>query len=152
MTARKIAWHYTINDRAVHILKDGIIRAATANVPANETPIVWFSTRQHWEPTANKAMIDDSGNVSSLTMQETIQLGGGAWRFGLDTEKLIYYRKIIQVANITRRMAKALEQTALDAGADPTCWWGAIEPVNVSDCIVEQLDGDNWVTPASDSL
>lgn len=25
MTARKIAWHYTIDNRAVHILKDGII-------------------------------------------------------------------------------------------------------------------------------
>ena len=148
MNQRKIAWHYTINKRAVLILKDGFIRPATAYVPADEIPIVWFSTNQNWEPTANKALINDSGHATSLTMQETIQVGGGGWRFGMPTEKLIYYRKAIQAANISAGTARGLEQAARDVGSNPTWWWGAIEPVNVSDCIVERLEGDTWILQA----
>ena len=33
------------------IVKDGAIRPATAYIDAGETPIVWFSTEQFWEPT-----------------------------------------------------------------------------------------------------
>ena len=51
---KPMAWHYTVTVRAALILAEGVIRPATVGVPDGEIPVVWFSTRQFWEPTANK--------------------------------------------------------------------------------------------------
>lgn len=115
MTDKTMAWHYTINARAVLIFSEGVIRPATAAVPAGEIPVVWFSTRQHWEPTANKGAIDDNGQRVRLTMKQTLDRGGGGWRFGLPTERLLYWRKLIIAAQIVRAHARALEYTARKA-------------------------------------
>jgi len=47
-----LLWHYTKGVHLAKILADGFIRPATAFVDPGEKPIVWFSTDQHWEPTA----------------------------------------------------------------------------------------------------
>jgi hypothetical protein len=143
---KQIAWHYTIwHQRAEYILRDGIIRPAVAFVPDHESPIVWFSTNQHWEPTANKRLIDTAlGKERGLTMRETVELGGGGWRFGLHTSTLLYYRQLIRVARIKRKTTRGLEMTAKESGADPTRWWGFVGPVKVADCIVQHLEGGTW--------
>ena len=78
-------------------------------------------------------------------MKQTIEQGGGGWRFGLPTEKLICYRQLISVARIARERAKGLERSGKRTSADPNNWWGSIEPVKVSDCIIERWTGDVWV-------
>ena len=86
---KKIAWHYTVGARMGSILESGEIRAATLYVPKGEIPIVWFSTRSYWEPTANKALLNERGEIVSLGFEQTILHGGGGWRFGISVDQLI---------------------------------------------------------------
>jgi hypothetical protein len=48
------AWHYTTDQHALLIRESGHLVPATSSVPGSETPVVWLSTHQHWEPAANK--------------------------------------------------------------------------------------------------
>ena len=64
----------------------------------------------------------------------------------MPTAKLIYYRKMIKVANIGRTVARGLERAAKSVGSNPTNWWGAISQINVSDCAVEKLVDGSWVS------
>jgi hypothetical protein len=139
-----IAWHYTIGLRAQQIRESGFLMPATANVPEGEIPVVWFSTRQYWEPTANKAMMKDGQRVS-LTFAETIEKGGGGYRFGLPAARLVPWTRLKDEARISREMAAGLIRAGKRAGADPEFWYGALEPVPVSNCAIERLEGNFWV-------
>ncbi len=67
-TTRKLAWHYTHSRSFDGILKDGMIRPATAHVPAGESPITWFSTEQFWEPSVFKGRYLPDGMIEQLDM------------------------------------------------------------------------------------
>ena len=138
-TKDRIAWHYTIGKHAASIIEGGVIRGATEHVPTGEMPVVWFSLRQHWEPTANKMIRSADGTVRFGTMADTIRIGGG-WRFGLPVSELLPYRDLKRAANISGETARGLERVARRQGADPALWYGSLTPVEVSRCIVQILD------------
>lgn len=138
------AWHYTVGSRALQIRETGFIMPATAYVPEGEIPVVWFSTRQHWEPTANKATVEN-GERRSLTFAETIDRGGGGYRFGLSPTRLIPWKQLVDEAQIRPEMAAALIRAAKRSGADPMFWYGAFEPVPIGECIIERLQDNVWV-------
>jgi len=147
-TTDRMAWHYTIGHRADSIIKDGFIRVATRFVPDGETPVVWFSQRQHWEPTANKGGMRNGVRVG-LSARETWQHGGGGWRFGIAVSELLSYRDLKRAANIAPGTARGLERSARQMGADPALWYGSLAPVEVSRCIVQVLDieAGEWGEP-----
>lgn len=144
-----IAWHYTIGLHATGILRDGVIRGATEGVPLHERPVVWFSTRQSWEPTATKGMIDRlSGRRRDATMEEMFA-HGGLWRFGVPASELLPWRKLREAAGITSETANGLLRAAKRAGADPFFWYGSLEPVAVTRCTVQcrLTDSSEWSLP-----
>ncbi len=49
--------HYTTGLKFDVFLGSGHIRPSTALVPAGDKPVTWFSTSEHWEPTATKCPI-----------------------------------------------------------------------------------------------
>lgn len=144
-----LAWHYTIGTRAETIMAGGFILPATLHVPTGEKPIVWFSTRQDWEPSATKGIADARGvHVRSATMEEMIALGG-LWRFGLASSELLPWGRLKEAARIRRRMLEGLLSVARKAGADPYDWHGSLQPVPVERCTVQcrlTLDSEWSVT------
>lgn len=70
----------------MRIIMDGVIRPATACIPANERPIVWFSTHPHWEPTATKAIRFGDRTIRKATFEEMARLAGGRARIGVASE------------------------------------------------------------------
>jgi hypothetical protein len=145
----KYAWHYTIGLRASKILADGTIMPATAGVPAHERPVVWFSTRQHWEPTATKGKIVN-GVRSEMTLAEMIRDCCGLWRFGIQIRELLPWRELQTAAGITKETAQRLVRNGRKRGADPACWYGALDPVPVANCQIQRLDDDaeRWLDAA----
>lgn len=144
MSGNPIAWHYTTGDCARGILSDGVIRPATAFVPAGEIPIVWFSTHPTWEPTARKA-VTSGNNIIVLSAEDTMRRCNGGWRFGLPTDQLIYFRKLTALCRMTRQEAKRLEAEGKRQGANPADWWGTTEPVSAARCIVQEFAGGSWI-------
>ena len=147
----KLAWHYTVSIRAAGILSAGELRPSTAFVPASEIPIVWFSTRQHWEPTANKALQNADGHRVPLDFDETIEYGGGGWRFGVAVDQLTPWRRLKLAAHISPDMAAGLVRAAKRCGADPSFWYGSLKPVRMSVCLIERLTDGRWIAATGGS-
>jgi hypothetical protein len=140
-----LAWHYTVGVKASDILRDGFIRGATGDVPTGERPIVWFSTRQIWEPTATKGkMVADL--QSETTMSELIEEGHGLWRFGVPKIDLLAWKSLQREAAMSRDTARALARAAHKFGANANFWYGAVEPVAVNRCEIQCIlaRGDGW--------
>ena len=78
-----IRWHYTIRVRLKDIRRDGQIQPATARVPPGEKPAIWFTTREDWEPLANKLKRGRDGSEKTCTREETECLGEGLYRIGV---------------------------------------------------------------------
>jgi hypothetical protein len=143
-----IAWHYTTGIGFTGIVADGYIRPATSLVPPGERPVVWFSTNQFWEYTANKGWWDEiDGKSGTLTMQQTAERCGGLFRFGVLHEDAPYdWRQIRQLSGMSTRMANGLHKVATAAGASPREWRGSFEPVAREKWVaVETMKDGAWV-------
>lgn len=73
MTKSVTAWHYTIGAYAREIEQEGVIRVATSGPQFHgEQPVVWFTIRKTFEPTALKGLEDNyTGELTDLSVEET---------------------------------------------------------------------------------
>ena len=140
-----IAWHYTVGVHFENICASGVILPATAYVPRRERPIVWFTSRDTFEPTACKIWRNRDGTVVLLGIEQTAELGGGLVRLGVPSATLIPWRRLPVAARMDLRHALTLEKIARQKGSDPDAWFGTFEPVSVSACIVDVYHGSTWV-------
>jgi hypothetical protein len=143
----KRKWHYTTGECFWHIVQDGLIKPATARVPAGENPIVWFSTNPEWEPTANKSWVNPQGTLVGLDKDATAKLGGGLVRIGVANETAPHdWHAIKELSRMSSRMSRGLYAAAVACGARPGDWWGSLEPVPRSKWIAIQIyDEGAWV-------
>lgn len=142
-----MAWHYTIRPSAVQILQDGHIKQATANIDQDEIPVTWFSTNQHFEPTAAKIVIAEN---RLATFDEMAKVG--LFRFGIPVDKLAQWDKLIQIAKIPPHVVLELEHEGHIRGANSVDWYGTIDAVPIEQIEkVEYLTNGAW-QPASYSL
>lgn len=119
-------WHYTKGRLLPAILADGLIKPATAFVPVNEKPIVWFSTNQHWERTM--APGKDFGR-HWYSMEETASKFGLA-RIGVDPDIAPYdFSALRELSGMTSAVANGLVKAAKKRYAEPREWRGTFEPV-----------------------
>jgi hypothetical protein len=127
----RIKWHYTTGQRFFQIVSDGEIRPATAFVPEGERTIVWFSTNEEWEPTANKAWIKADGSRVPQDRDGTAERGGGLVRIGVAPETAAYdWNALKQLSGMSSKMASGLYRAAIDQRARPADWWGTFETVS----------------------
>ena len=85
MAEPTILWHYTFLPHLESILREGLIRPATALVEPPERPIVWFSKNQFWERTVTKSMKSRDGRLIELHFNAMIErrlfpVRIGAWQ------------------------------------------------------------------------
>ncbi|MFO1325426.1 MAG: hypothetical protein U1F15_15375 [Burkholderiales bacterium] len=126
-----LAWHYTIAMYLPAIIESGVLRPATANVPANERPVVWFSMNQDFEVTARKRWRDLEGNERALSVAETALRGGGLVRLGIEPRRLLNGDKLRRAARISSETWRALCAAGRKEGADPTDWFGHVGEISV---------------------
>lgn len=134
-------FHYTVGLHIASILCEGL-RPATAFVPDEVRPAVWFSAEQFWEPTANKRL--DNGR--SLDMRETEEHGCGLFRIEVpeSTAKLRWadYR---QLSGDSSAVVRGLARVARSWRANPSHWRVSFDPVPPDSFIgVEMLARDSW--------
>jgi len=146
-------WHYTIGTKLVQIIKSGKILPATAGVRGKEKPVVWFSSREDWEPTANKLLVNETtGAFHSCTKEETHELGGGLVRIGVAPEIAGHdWKAFKQESGISRKVAHGLYNAAVSQGSRPGDWYVSFSPVPRSQWLaIELWDGSQWVPVKQD--
>ena len=146
MFNQQMAWHYTTGEKFTAISESQMLLPTDSYIDGTEAPILWFSTKSYFEPTACKARLI-AGKVTTLTMMETFDLGGGLVRFAVDESTLIHWKDLPHAANMSKKTAKKLERSGKAQGANPKQWRGILTPVLLSDVLeIEVLekraDGD----------
>ena|SRR5215813_7244601 len=112
-------WHYTVGVKLRSILKDQVLRQATAHVHADERPVVWATTNPVWEQTANK-MFGQEGLLVRLGKQETAAYGEGLYRVEVLPQAAPYgWGEFKRLSNIPEPVARSLGQAAHAQGSNP---------------------------------
>lgn len=142
--APKRIWHYTTGHCLAMILKDGVIRPATAGIDYGESPTVW-------EPTANKALMTADGRSIRLSRSETERHGRGLARIEADPEVAPYtWEDFRRISGVSPATARGLKMAAKRWGSDPGAWRVSLGPVLRSEWLAVEVWRDrNW-TPLDD--
>lgn len=143
-----VAWHYTTGTKVVEIVKDGFLKPSSVHVDPPEHPILWFSIREDFEPTASKAVVVERGALPrTLSVVEGVRSGRGLYRFGVGTSRLIPWLILRKRARMPKRIAKGLVAAGRKLGSNPNHWFGSLKPIRVDDCIIETarpLGDESW--------
>ena len=126
--ALETLWHYTTGQKLQGILKAGEIRPSTSHLDAGEKPVVWFSSRPTWEPTATKCSVP--GKLGQLI---TAKAQHGLVRIAVPTSAVPYtFQYVHLVAGATPQTCAGLILAGLEMGADPNDWWFTPRPFPVA--------------------
>lgn len=140
---KPLAWHYTPATNLQAILEAGYLDPERTVMADGERSILWFSTNQFWEATAQKAMANGAV-VRRLGMAGTYDAGNGLVRFGVPRELLSPWPKIGKRAGMDKRARAILKSVGEDQGAIPRQWHGTFKRVPVKRCVIETFDGEAW--------
>lgn len=146
-----LAWHYTTGAHFVAIAADGFLDPRHTVTPQNERNIIWFSTAQHWEPTAQKALTHNDGSMDLLGMSGTFERGRGLIRFGLNARdpRLEAWPRLGRRAGMDASVIQSLEKVGLRQGAKPSQWMGSFKRIPLRDLVIEVAEeiegGFRWV-------
>lgn len=140
-----LAWHYTIGSKFSQIIESQYLDPKKTVTPPDERNILWFSKNNFFEPTAQKAFINQDGKNVSLGIMGNYKLGGGLIRFGYPVVKLTEYKKLCRQAGIQPDVLAALEKVAIEDGAKPSDWLGTLKRIKVKDCIIDVFNGSEWI-------
>jgi hypothetical protein len=145
-----LAWHYTLGVHLLRILENGyVLPQDTPDTPVVECPVAWFSLNQQHDPSALKSILVN-GKPQPPTLAVMRQLGNGVYRLGISPRRLLGGEALRREARISKaRWAELLKQ-AKAQGANAAEWFGSIDPVAASDCVIEVLGDDGrWQRVAS---
>lgn len=127
----ELVWHYTNMAGAVGIHKLGAIRCHEIRLRESEYPIIWFSDRSTWEPTASR--------MDGLKLPH--------FRFGARRVKTIRWPDLARDAGMRWVNRKFLEKTGRACGANPAMWCGTLAMYYDAGSLLPQIETDSgWRT------
>lgn len=140
----KIAWHYTTGQKAIQILESAELRPTDNYIEQKEKPILWFSTNQHWELSANKMLLLPNGSLRGLSMEEMGGYGCGLFRFGIPFDKVLRWPNLARMAGMKSKVKRALEDAGQKMGADFGEWCGLLKPVSIFELYGQVMTSKGW--------
>lgn len=135
-------FHYTIVSLLKKILDSKQIAVATIGVPVEERPVVWFSARQDWEPTATP-----SWNGRQITFEELCKIETPA-RIEINPQAApLNWKAWRTQSGVKARMAWGLEVTAIRLHSSVAEWRMSFDPVGEKDWLaIEIFLGGVWTS------
>lgn len=139
-----IAWHYTTGIKFQQIVESGFLLPTSVYIEPGESPILWFSLNQDFEPTAVKAKKMADGKIVRCSKEETSHLGKGLVRFGYPSNRLTPWSLLWKKANMQRKTSRLLEATGYKQGAIPSQWMGCLDAIPINALKIEVWDKGDW--------
>ena len=123
-----VVFHYTTGLKLKQIINSGAIKPTTAKIELHEKPVAWFSTQEHWEPTATKVPIPGmAGQIA------TAQAQGGLVRITVPGTCAPYaFPQLPLIAGTKPTVCIGLLMAGVELGADPDTWRFTPAPVPTS--------------------
>ncbi len=147
---KPLIWHYTVVERLKQILVDGVLRPAALGALKSVKPVVWFTTNQDGEPTANRLWQSPSGSWTRLGKDQTIVLFGGLARIGVAPAVApIDWKTYKDQSGIPPKSANTIYNEAVSVGSRPGNWFATFEPVARQQWLaVEVWEYEQWLPRA----
>jgi len=126
-------FHYTTGQTLQKILAAGKLEPRNSILIPSGRPIVWFTSRNEWEQTAN-AIVTEPGTLQPLPLgrTETAKNFGGLARIAVksDHRDLMQFNKVCKRAQVDHAHRKAIVRLGERLGSRPVDqWWGSLQPV-----------------------
>lgn len=134
-----LAWHYTTGQKFPSIVAAGYLFPSTGLLTPGERPVLWFSLRQDFEPTARKANLVD-GQLRVMSVEETFSTCGGLVRFGVKPRDLMTGEKLRTRARIPLHVWKSLVAAGRRQKADPNLWFGFLGSFPIEETVIDVMD------------
>ncbi len=111
-------YHYTTGLKLRQIVNSGCIKPTTVKIEPDEKPVAWFSTQDHWEPTATKVPIPGiAGQIA------TGQAQGGLVRITVPGTCAPYiFPQLPLIAGTKPSVCIGLLVAGLELGSEPDTW------------------------------
>jgi len=111
-------YHYTTGMKLRSIINSGVIKPTPAKIEPHEKPVAWFSTQEHWEPTATKGPIPGmQGQIM------TAQAQGGLVKIAVPgTCAPHHFPQLPLIAGTKPSVCIGLLIAGLELGSDPDTW------------------------------
>jgi hypothetical protein len=133
-------WHYTTGLKLRGILQAGEIKPSTAHLDPGEKPVVWFSSRPTWEPTATKCPLP-----GKLGQYITARAQDGLVRICVPACAAPHsFRHLHAIAGTSPQTCVGLVLSGLEMGADPGDWF--FSPTSVSAALFRSIEGYDFTT------
>ena len=140
-TSPTMVWHYAPWTYLPAIIESGFLKGSNAGA-ADESPMLWFSANQKWEPTATKMIRNGAGAISTMTFEQQVKLLG-CIRFGLDANdyRLLNWKDACNFAGTPRESRRSLERVGKKSGADPAHWFAVASEISLSELHFQVWEG-----------
>lgn len=145
-------FHYAPWGYLPAIVQSGYLKPSNAGA-AGEHPMLWFSSHQHWEPTAGKTWRSASGTVGMMSFRQQLARAG-CIRFGLPAAdpRLLTWKAACLAAGTPRDDRRAMERAGKKRGGDPGQWFAIATPVPLSELRLEVFIDGKWMPANADEM
>lgn len=143
-------WHYAPWEYLRAIVAYGALMPSNA-AAEREFPLLWFSARQDWEPTATK-LLRTSNGIRSMTLAEQ-KAKFGCVRFGLpaDDSRLVSWPEACKLARTGLKKRRQMEAAGRRQGASPDDWFACAGEVSLTGLRFQAML-DDWCDACADEM
>ena len=152
-------YHYTTGHKLAAIAAAGhlIPSPAPARFP-DERGVLWFSANEEWEPTATKPIATHPGQAPIRSLP-ALMAAVGLFRFVWQADtaepqmmpmkwRMTRWPFIALDANISADERQRMGTAGRMMGAQPTDWYGRVDPLEIDDLGFEVMAADGSWHPA----
>lgn len=140
-------YHYTVGTKIPSILNDGYLKLTPKEPLEDETPLVWLSSNEDWEMTANKGAITQDGKTVVLTKEETSLYANGLYRFVFNSNHLsnvLSFNQLISQELMPAPLGVSLVISGVKLGGIPSQWYAVTVPLSIKNVKLQALVDGVW--------
>lgn len=145
----KMLWHYAPWAYLPRMVESGVLKASNVGA-SGESPLLWFSANQHWEPTACKVTVLKTGALMRLTFRQQ-QEAFGCIRFGLleSDPRLLNWIEACTAAGTLTATRRLLERKGKKQGGDPNDWFATVSNIPIDELHFQVWGINCWMNATS---
>lgn len=139
----KPLYHYTIGPKLPLIRKSAALLPLGKNLGESEIPMLWFSSRTDFEPTAIKTIMRN-GHFHRLTFDEMHAMFG-CYRFRLNADiALLPFGRACKQAKTPQRAIDIMLRNGMEWGGNPADWYATKADIPLLALEFEKWSENEW--------
>lgn len=126
----KMLWHYTVGRHLNEYVEAMQITTNSIEVSDDPTDLIWLSMNSIWEPQGFAAIQRKDGTFVRPNKEQLSAIAHGLFRIGIEeNDAQTDWATFVRRPRINRDAVNAIEELAIDAGANKADWRLEFQPI-----------------------